>query len=90
MVYLGKLSPKSRPRGNREIPGLTQCMTAKWHILFGGVSSAVHFVTLVIGGEVAMASSAADGFVLQRAVRGCEMQARGESEANGDDLGEEK
>lgn len=46
-------------------------MTAAWHILFGGVFSAVHFVTLVIGEKVARAIFAADRFVLYCVARGC-------------------
>lgn len=44
---------------------------AEWYILFRGVSSAVHFVTLVIGEKVAMAIFAADRFVLHCVARGC-------------------
>lgn len=42
-----------------------RCLSqTEWCMLFRGVFSAVHFVTPVIGGEVAMAIFAADRFVL--------------------------
>lgn len=50
---------------------IAEHVTAAWHILFGGVFSAVHFVTLVIGEKVARAIFAADRFVLYCVARGC-------------------
>lgn len=70
IASLGKLSYKPGLQGNR-VRVIAWHVTAAWHILFGGVFSAVHFVTLVIGEKVARAIFAADRFVLYCVARGC-------------------